>query len=181
MSTDKKEDPRSIRTKEMFKKAVLQLISEGERASTLTVQKVAKVANLNRTTFYLHYQDIQDLVGQLAHEIMEGISIQILSLIDARDLSEKQQFTKLLDNLYSHRDYLLILFDNDELEVQLFNFIQQLVMKRRENSEKILPENYVSIEIKTASIIGVIMWWIRKGLHYSSDYIAHQIYLLYKG
>ncbi|MGE7674328.1 TetR/AcrR family transcriptional regulator [Lysinibacillus sp. NPDC094403] len=181
MSTDKKEDPRSIRTKEMFKKAVLQLLSEGEKTSTLTVQKVAKAANLNRTTFYLHYQDIQDLVGQLAHEIMEGISVQILFLIDARDLSEKQQFTKLLDNLYSHRDYLLILFDNDELEEQLFNFIQQLVMKRRENSEKILPENYVSIEIKTASIIGVIMWWIRKGLHYSSDYIAHQIYLLYKG
>ncbi|MCR8983029.1 TetR/AcrR family transcriptional regulator [Brevibacillus laterosporus] len=181
MSTHKKEDPRSIRTKEMFKKAVLQLLSKGEKTSSLTVQKVAKAAKLNRTTFYLHYHDIQELVGQLAHEIMEGISVQILSLIDARDLSEKQQLTKLLDNLYSHREYLLILFDNDEFEEKLFIFFQQLVMKRRESSEQMLPENYVTIDIKTASLIGVIMWWIRKGLHFSSDYIANQIYLLYKG
>lgn len=177
---NKKEDPRSIRTKEMFKKAVLQLLSEGDNTSSLTVQKVAQTAELNRTTFYLHYHDIQELVGQLAHEIMEEISEQIRSLIDTRDLSEKQQLTKLLDNLYSHREYLLILFDNDEFEEKIFMFIQQLVLKRREHSTQILPENYVTIEIKTASIVGVMMWWIRKGLHFSSDYIANQIYLLYK-
>jgi len=92
----------------------------------------------------------------------------------------KKKITKLLDNLYSHREYLLILFDNDDFEEKLFIFVQQLVMIRRENSKQILPENYVTIDIKTASLIGVIMWWIRKGLHYSSDYIANQIYLLYK-
>ncbi|MEH7447038.1 TetR/AcrR family transcriptional regulator, partial [Bacillus toyonensis] len=27
----------------------------------------------------------------------------------------------------------------------------------------------------------IIMWWIRNGLHFSSDYIANQIYLMYKG
>lgn len=180
MSTDKKEDPRSIRTKEMFKKAVLQLLSAGEKTSSLTVQKVAQAAKLNRTTFYLHYHDIQELIEQLTREIMEEISIQIMTLIDTKDLSEKEQLTKLLDNLYSHREYLLILFDNDEFEEKLFIFFQQLVIKRRENSEQILPENYVTVEIKTASLIGVIMWWIRKGLHFSSDYIANQIYLLYK-
>lgn len=180
MSTYKKEDPRSIRTKEMFKKAVLKLLSEGEKTSSLTVQKVANAAKLNRTTFYLHYHDIQELVEQLTQKIMEEISVQILSLIDATDLSEKQQLTKLLDNLYSHREYLFILFDNDDFEEKLFKFVQQLVMKRRESSEKILPANYVTIDIKTASLVGVIMWWIRKGLHFSSDYIANQIYLLYK-
>jgi len=43
------------------------------------------------------------------------------------------------------------------------------------------PAEYVAIEIKTPSLVGIIMWWIRKGLHYSSDYISDQIYLMYRG
>ena len=62
MSTIKKEDPRTIRSREMFKNAVFSLLSEDYNISNLTVQKVAAEAGLNRTTFYLHYQDIQDLL-----------------------------------------------------------------------------------------------------------------------
>lgn len=43
-----------------------------------------------------------------------------------------------------------------------------------------LPAEYVDIDIKTASLVGIIIWWLRKGLHFSSDYIADQIYLMYR-
>jgi len=60
MSTSKKEDPRTLRSREMFKSAVYSLLQEESTISNLTVQKIANKAGLNRTTFYLHYQDIQD-------------------------------------------------------------------------------------------------------------------------
>ncbi|OIK08662.1 hypothetical protein BIV60_25645 [Bacillus sp. MUM 116] len=180
MSTPKKEDPRTIRSREMFKEAVFSLLSEGSTIPTLTVQKVAAKAGLNRTTFYLHYQDIQDLLTQITNQILNELSDKIVALIHAKDLSEKQQVTQLLDYLYTHRNYLLLLFNMNEFEDQLFLLLKQLVGTRRKNTEKNLPDDYVAIDIKTASLVGIIMWWIKKGLHFSSDYIANQIYLMYR-
>ena len=180
MSTIKKEDPRTIRSREMFKNAVFSLLSEDYKISNLTVQKVAAQAGLNRTTFYLHYQDIQDLLTQITDEILKELSDKIVALIQAKDLSEKQQLTQFLDYLYIHRNYLLILFSMNQFEEQLFLLLKQLVETRRKNSKEDLPADYVTIDIKTASLVGIIMWWMRNGLHFSSDYIANQIYLLYK-
>jgi AcrR family transcriptional regulator len=176
----KKEDPRTIRSREMFKNAVFLLLSEESTISNLTVQKVAAKAGLNRTTFYLHYQDIQDLLTQITDEILNELSDRIVDLIQAKDLSEKQQLTQLLDYLYIHRNYLLILFKMNQFEEQLFLLLKQLLETRRKNTKADLPANYVAIDIKTASLVGIIMWWIKKGLHFSSDYIADQIYLMYR-
>ncbi|WP_066060198.1 TetR/AcrR family transcriptional regulator [Robertmurraya korlensis] len=176
----KKEDPRTIRSKEMFRNAVLSLLCEDPSVSNLNVQKVAAKAGLNRTTFYLHYQDIQDLLTQITKEIINQLSDKMVALKHAEDLSEKQQLTHLLDYLYIHRNYLLTLLSINQFEEQLFLLIEELIKTRRANIEKDLPADYVAIEIKTASLVGIIMWWMRKGLHYSSEYISDQIYLMYR-
>ncbi|GAB6619505.1 MULTISPECIES: TetR/AcrR family transcriptional regulator [Bacillus] len=181
MSTSKKEDPRTLRSREMFKNAVYSLLQEESTISNLTVQKIANKAGLNRTTFYLHYQDIQDLLMQLTDEISNELSNKITALIHVSNLSEKQQLTQLLDYLYIHRHYLSILFNMNHFEEQLFLLIKKLVETRRNNSETELPEDYVAIEIKTASLVGIIMWWIKNGLQFSSDYITNQIYFMYRG
>ena len=103
--------------------------------SNLTVQKVATKAGLNRTTFYLHYQDIQDLLTQITDEILNELSNKIVALIHAKDLSEKQQLTQFLDYLYIHRNYLLILFTMNQFEEQLFLLLKQLVETRRKNTQ----------------------------------------------
>ncbi|MGM0890371.1 MAG: TetR/AcrR family transcriptional regulator [Bacillota bacterium] len=180
MSIPKKEDPRTIRSREMFKNAVIALLCEDPIISNLTVREIAAKAGLNRTTFYLHYQDIQDLLTQITDGILNELSEKIFALIHAKDLSEKQQLTQLLDYLYIHRNYLLILFKTNQFEEQLFSLLKQLVEIRRKNTKEDLPADYVDIDIKTASLVGIIIWWLRKGLHFSSDYIANQIYLMYR-
>ncbi|USK62532.1 TetR/AcrR family transcriptional regulator [Peribacillus asahii] len=181
MSTPKKEDPRTIRSREMFKNAVFSLLSEDSTMSNLTVQKIAAKAGLNRTTFYLHYQDIEDLLAQITNEILQELSDKMVDLIHAKDLPEKQKLTQVLDYLYIHRNYLLTLFKMNQFEEQLFLLLKQLVETRRQNTKKDLPADYVAVEIKTASVVGIIMWWIKNGLHFSSDYIANQIHLMYRG
>lgn len=180
MSISKKEDPRTLRTREMLKNAVFSLLSENPNISNLTVQKIAAKAELNRTTFYLHYKDIDDFLTNITSDILNELSDKINHLIYTKDLSEKQQLMQLLDYLYIHRNYLLILFNMNQFEEQLFILLNRLVDTRRKHAKKDLPEDYVSVGIKTASLVGIIMWWLRNGLHFSSDYIADQIYLMYK-
>jgi len=180
MSASRKEDPRTIRTKELFKQAVFSLLSNDSTISNLTVQKVAAEAQLNRTTFYLHYQDIHDLLSQITEALLDELSDKIADLMHTEDLSNKQKLTKMLDYLYTHRNHLLSLFKLDQFEDQLFALLKQLVTTRRENSGMDFSENFVSVDVRTASLAGIIMWWMRKGLHFSSDYMADQINLMYK-
>lgn len=176
----KKEDPRAIRTKTMLTNAVLTLLEDGVLINQLTVQKVTKQAGLNRTTFYLHYQDIDDLITQLTDDILEELTEKINALIQVQDIDEKKRLIHLLDYLYTQRHYLLILFQLEQFEKHLFQLMKKLIEIRRVNSTKKTPKIYVDSEIKTASIVGVIMWWLKNGLHLSSNYIADQIHLMYK-
>lgn len=176
----KKEDPRTIRTREMFKQAVLTLLQDGTPISSLTVQKVAQQAGLNRTTFYLHYQDIGDLVAQLTDEIVQELTGKVEALIELQDLSEKKQLIQLLDYLYTQRHHLLVLFQMEQFEAQLLALMKKLIETRRETSKKLVNRSYVAPDIKAASVVGIIMWWLRNGLQHSSEYIADQIHLMYR-
>lgn len=176
----KKEDPRAIRTQEMLKNAVLSLLNEGLSIKQLSVQKVTQKALLNRTTFYLHYQDIDSLIAQITQDILQELTDKIEALFQVQGIDEKKRLIQLLDYLYTQRHHLLILFQLEQFEKHLFNLIKKLIEIRRMNSDKTTSKIRVDIEIKTASLVGVIMWWLKNGLHLSSDYIADQIHLMYK-
>lgn len=180
MSSLKKEDPRAIRSKKMFKHAVLSLLIEEPSISQLTVQKIADRAELNRATFYLHYQDINDLLRQITHEIFDELSIKLKPFMQTEIIDDREQLVIFLDYIYDNRKFFAILFKNKSIETNLFNLIKNLIETRRNNKQNELPQNYVSIEILTASLMGIIMWWIKDGIHFSSEYIANQISLMYK-
>lgn len=180
MSITKKADPRSIRSKEMFEKAVFSLLVENPSVSELTVQKIASRAELNRTTFYLHYQDIQDLLKQMTDKTMKKLTVKIDDLIHAENLSEKEQLVELLDVLYEQRNFLDVLFEMYNFENRIFVLLKKLVETRRRGKENRLSEEYVSVEIRAASLTGILMWWLKGNVHFSSEYIANQIYLMYR-
>ncbi|WP_307852096.1 TetR-like C-terminal domain-containing protein [Neobacillus rhizophilus] len=89
-------------------------------------------------------------------------------------------FARFFDYIYENRKFFSILFENKSIETNLFNLIKNLIETRRNNKQKELPKSYVSIDILTASLMGIIIWWIKDGIHYSSEYIANQISLMYK-
>ena len=176
----KKEDPRAIRSKKMFKDALLSLLIEEQTVSGLTVQKIAKRADLNRATFYLHYEDINDLVKQTTRDIFDELSMKLEALIHTDVMQNRQQLMMFLDYIYENRKYFAVLFENKSLETYLFKLLKKFIETRRFKKLDELPENYVSIDILAASLMGIIMWWIKDGIHFSSEYIADQIHLLYR-
>jgi len=175
-----KVDPRALRTKEMLKNAVLTLLEDDTPINQLSVQRVTKQASLNRTTFYLHYQDIDELIGQLTNDILRELSDKIEALIQVKDIDTKKRLIQLLDYLYTQRHHLLLLFQIEQFETHLFNLVKKLIETRRINNIKITSKVFIDLEIRTASLVGVIMWWLKNGLHLSSDYIADQIHLMYR-
>ncbi|HEY2420189.1 MAG TPA: TetR/AcrR family transcriptional regulator, partial [Neobacillus sp.] len=71
-------DPRIIRTRQLIKAALIDLLQEME-ISKITVNKIAERATINRVTFYLHYRDIHDMLEKMAQEMVEDIEKIMIS------------------------------------------------------------------------------------------------------
>ena len=67
-----KVDRRIVNTKQQIRRALIELMSE-KNESSISVRELAQRAGINRGTFYIHYNDIHDLVEQLAEEATERL------------------------------------------------------------------------------------------------------------
>lgn len=67
----------------------MQLIIESE-LSKISISDVAQRANINRSTFYLHYSSVQDIMNDIEREIANRISSCI----------EKFNITKIYESTY---------------------------------------------------------------------------------
>ena len=64
------------RTKQLIQKSFIQIV-EGKSFEAITVGDITKKANINRGTFYLHYQDKFDLLDQIEHQLFEDLGNHI--------------------------------------------------------------------------------------------------------
>ncbi|WP_068778664.1 TetR/AcrR family transcriptional regulator [Paenibacillus sp. GM2] len=180
MSISKKEDPRAIRSKKMLKNAVFSLLTENLDISQLTVQKITSRAELNRATFYLHYDDINDLLRQIVHDIFDDLSMKIDPLLQGGGSNEQETLVTFLNYVYEYRKIFAVLFENKGFKNHMFNLLKNTIEKRRSAREIQYIREAVSVDILASSLLGIIMWWIKDGTQFSSEYIADQISLMYK-
>ena len=173
-------DPRTIRTQEMLKSALYKLLQSGIPLHQISVQKLMKEAGLNRTTFYLHYQDIDELRDQLVSDILHVLTEKIENLSAVLDKNRTDQLIQLLDYLQSQREQIIVLAQFEQLETHLFELMKKLIITRRSYSKSLSKRAIVDSDIKTASIVGIIMWWLKNGQHLTSETITKQIHLMYR-
>ena len=57
-------DKRSQRTREALKKTLAQMMIK-QNINDITIKNLVVLANINRSTFYLHYTDIFDLLQEI--------------------------------------------------------------------------------------------------------------------
>lgn len=174
------QDPRAIRTQEMLKSTLFKLLQTGIPLYQISVQKLMKEAGLNRTTFYLHYQDIDELRNHLVSDILYVLTVKVENLSAVLDTNRKEQLTQLLDYLQSQREQIIVLAQLEQLEMHLFDLMNNLIITRRNHSKVLTKKATVNSDIKTASIVGIIMWWLKAGQHLEAETIAEQIHLMYR-
>lgn len=91
---NKKTDRRILRTRKAIHSAFAELITV-KRLKEITVKDIADKANINRKTFYNHYNDIGELISDIENDIiqafdeaMDGINVQT-ALSDPEDLCQR--------------------------------------------------------------------------------------------
>ena len=104
----------SIKTRNLIKKTFAELINEKKQLNKITVTQLIKRANLNRSTFYTHYDNI--------YEVAHDYELQTIDLLCNENLKlhSKQDIMDYFDNIIqclkeNEETYKLLLSANDSL------------------------------------------------------------------
>ena len=174
MNLDTSPDRRIIRTKLAIREALVELIAE-KGFDSLSVRDITTRADINRGTFYLHYQDKFDLLEQIEIEIVQSIE-KIVLQANSLNLADFNSIDKPLPVGVSMFEYFK---ENAALmhailgmggDFAFMTRIRQAVEKNLKlgflagmKAEKFLvPSEYLISYILSAHF-GVIQTWLQKG------------------
>lgn len=91
MSVVGKEDRRIRYTKEKLREAMIRLM-QGKHISKITVKELCELADINRSTFYTHYNDPDDLLQSMERELFNNLMTYLVEqdLFETRTLPVQQ-------------------------------------------------------------------------------------------
>lgn len=155
------EDLRITKTKLAIKTAFLSLVEE-VGFDNVYVNDIAKRAQINRNTFYLHYESKEDLVQKLANESMANRFVN--SNVEATFKSKNKRkvstfFNELMDEVEGNIDIYRIYLINPAMAGYLRISITK-IMDRVFTFIKKNNTTRLQIEYLLSGITGIVSKWI---------------------
>ena len=170
-----KTDARVRYTRMMIQQTFLDLLKK-KPISKITVKEICDIAQINRATFYKHYQDPYDLLEQLQNEAIQGL----LDMIEASSEKSTEQIllsilTIMKENKDMFKKFAAMKEDKSfsfRLAVSCFNKMNEMRMKNG-GSATAFSDIYFSYIAGGTS--GIIEYWLRSGMKESPADIAKTI------
>lgn len=180
-------DLRKIRTEQFLHTALIELMQE-KSVYTITVKELTARAQINRVTFYAHYEDIFDFLRKKISELVTG-------LVPKDAWTNDNDFLFKPGNAFKH--YLLF-FHYVQLHKDSFSaflgkngtpeFRQEIIRQGSERYHKMLSpyENLyadsvsrdILVQYIISSHVGLMEYWIQTDMKYSAEYMAQQLVTL---
>ena len=159
-----KVDRRVKYTKMVLKESLTKLMKE-KAISRITITEICKNADINRTTFYSHYNDQYDLLEKIVQELINDIN-KYLDTFEFDDNIEEslQMLTKILEYIDLNSDLCKVLlgsnsnlgFQKDIMMIMNQRCISEWVIK---NSIDKTTADYIYAFAITGNL-GIIQKWL---------------------
>lgn len=178
-------DRRQRRTKERIRKAFVEMITE-VGLKNITVSGLSKKADINRGTFYLHYEDIEDLFDVLQEELIYDLK-KVTEQIDPNKIMEDQEklyplLVQIIQSFAEHADLITVLIGpqgDPSFLITWEQIVANVVLRKfeevpEEQQTTPISPNYLATIISSI-YTGVVMEWIDKGMQEEPEEIARII------
>lgn len=172
-------DRRVRRTRAQLRQALTTLMKEHE-LKDITVRELTELADVNRGTFYSHYQDVYDMAQQMEQELLLGLD-SLLAAYGAEDL--RRDLRPVLLDVFTfgahpdNRDLLLVLLDRQP-QSHFFRRLSQLVYdKCLQEWQGMYPmgdpvEKNYWLEFLVSGTVGLARSWTKGGFRESPEEMA---------
>lgn len=177
---EKKVDRRVIKTRRQLKKGLAALMKQ-KSVNQITVKELVEEVDINRSTFYLHFKDIQDLL----REIEENMEAQIKRAIEEHPIVSGNE-----NAFYFIEDMFRVLDEEREISKALIGpngdmgFIHRIERIIKENSrgtlEKMFPGKKEDLKYFYAfclsGCLGLVKVWLNEGEEKSPEEMAQMTF-----
>lgn len=106
-------DRRVKKTKTALKSALVKMLMEHD-LSEISVSKLSEQADINRGTFYLHYQTVPDLFKEIEDEILNDF----YKMVQGHDAGRPSSIINILDPIFDyiveHADVLVVFLHTNQ-------------------------------------------------------------------
>lgn len=185
----KKIDRRIQKTRETIKNAFIELLNE-KGFWNISVNEVAERADINRGTFYLHYQDKFDLFEKYVDELLSELTSQIKPLNQEKD-QRKNEIEDNDNNIYElffkhFQEYssfykpILSFKGGPYFYTRFIEIIKEFYLQQYTK----LPYNQkldkeILISFVAHAQLGVISSWIQEDMTKTPEYMGEQLSVLF--
>ncbi|KHF41715.1 TetR/AcrR family transcriptional regulator [Halalkalibacter okhensis] len=183
---ERKTDRRIKRTKRLIRDALTDLMEE-KGFEGITVRDLTEKADINRGTFYLHYQDKYDLLEQSENDIIKGIEAitEDINRYDSDLFISSSEYDKptsfiirLFEFIADNSNFMKVIIGptgDPAFQGKLKEVMKNNILRKKEsqieNNQMLVPMDYF-IAYVTSAHLGVIQYWLENGMKESPEEIA---------
>ena len=176
----KQEYRSAVRSRNLIRTALLELLEEKD-LEKITVTDIVKRADINRSTFYAHYPDVQGLVDEIIGEAVER-TFSLMDAVDYRMFFQNPMplLLQIVAPMEENRDIYRLLIRSAQAIPQMERMKQRLI----EETLRVLgitaaTPDHTFLEIRIRFSIGgmldVATQWLRGELDCTLEEIAAHI------
>lgn len=179
----KKEDLRVIKTKQAIFRAFVDLTLEKDLA-TITVQDIAQRALINRSTFYSHFKDKQDVLDQVFAFALQPLLGSIEdNIVEAGNVIREQRLeqvvTKLFLQIQQEKKFYLIAFKGRNNLILMSTFKQFMAERfadifsrlQVKDGTQLVPNDFI-ISYLVTTFISTVYWWLENDCPLPAEQMA---------
>lgn len=173
----------SEKTKKLIKNTFAELIKENRELNKITVSKLVKRADINRGTFYNHYDSIYDVAEELEAEISNVLFENKQKLNSLDDIFK--YLDEVIDYLRANEDMYRRLLASDEPQVflkKLNHSILEKIYNSMKNNSNFKNSNSLKFEVAffTDGIVNQVLKYFTDASDYSLDEICNNTKKIFK-
>jgi AcrR family transcriptional regulator len=175
-------DRRITKSKQALMDALLSLMQTKE-FKKITVTDIVKTANLNRGTFYKHYEYKEDILDEIVDDVIADLISSYREPYKNTDFFQLRTLPssaiKIFEHVSHNKDFYSLMVKSNVLtgfQNKLCNVLKELSLselKGESSNPKINRELQASFYVH--AILGMITEWITEGFKYSPDYMSEQL------
>ena len=178
-----KTDQRVRLTRNLLKNALVQLMQE-QHISKISVRALCEVADINRSTFYVHYADQYDLLNMVEQEVLNNLNKYLSTqVLDENHPISVQVLTGVLDYVKENVElFKALLSENCDFTFQK-NLIElaQVLSSQQNQSFDAGTQEYIKL-FGFTGIISMLQKWLHDGTNESPAQMAEfVIQIVYYG
>ncbi|MBD7938215.1 TetR/AcrR family transcriptional regulator [Cytobacillus sp. Sa5YUA1] len=177
-----KNDRRIHKSKKGLKDALITLMAEKE-FKKITVTDLVQKADLNRGTFYKHFQTKEELLEELTNDILDDLIRSYrepyigIGELHIKDLTTSS--VKIFEHVYQYESFYSVMIHSHALSGFQDKIISVLTQLSQEEIGFDHIPNAINHKLITNyhvyGLYGLIISWVKGGFKYSPTHMAEQL------